>query len=116
MAKKNRPELGYGFFLGFLAALVAVFAWNSIVITSNPSYSMMPYMMHGMMGYGMMNYGMPFNKVDCSKMTQAELIDAGDKFMERMMGKDFDERMDNSMNPQTRNTMHLAMGMMYNNC
>lgn len=113
---KNKPGLVYGFVLGFLAALVAVLAWNSIVIAINPGYNMMPYMMHGMMGYGMMNYGTPLNKADCSKMTQAELIDAGDKFMERMMGKDFDERMDNSMGPQTRDMMHLAMGRMYNNC
>ncbi len=117
MAKKNGPELVYGFVLGFLAALAAVFVWNSLVIANNPGYSMMPYMMHGMMGYGTMGYGMMgYAKADCSKLTQTELIDAGDTFMENMMGKDFDERMDNSMSQQTRDMMHLAMGRMYNNC
>ncbi|MBI4177070.1 MAG: hypothetical protein HY516_01775 [Candidatus Aenigmarchaeota archaeon] len=112
MPKRNGSRFVTGFMLGFIAALVVTLAWNFIAVNSYPKYAyMMPGMMNGMMGYGM--YG---QKSDCSRLDAAQLKEAGELFMENMMGREFDEKFEQGLSAETSDMMNLVMGRMYYRC
>ncbi|MBI1972312.1 MAG: hypothetical protein HYS53_03355 [Candidatus Aenigmarchaeota archaeon] len=112
MSRKRENGFVPGFVLGFAAALVFILLWNTLTTGSYTRYGyMMPSMMQGMMGYGLSGQA-----GDCSKLNESELIDAGDTFMEKMMGAEFEQQIEKGMSAETSRLMHLMMGRMYYNC
>ncbi len=115
MAKKlsDNPAFLTGFIAGLIVALVALSLWNIAAFGaySRPGY-MMPWMMQSMMGSRMM-YSVTG---DCSGLSDSQLVSTGKTFMDNMMGKDFNERMNTALSGDTSKLMYLMMGRVYNNC